>query len=182
MGRSKRQILRSERVFLCHPAIEDQADFVSAMKRSRKLHASFVRAPETPAQFRAYLEKATGDRNESVLICQRTDDALVGVINLNEIVGGAFKSTYLGYYGTPEHSGQGLMTEGLDLTLRFAFRKIGLHRAEANIQPENTASIKLVKRVGFQKEGYSPRYLKIAGAWRDHERWAILRDDWEKRC
>ena len=57
-----------------------------------------------------------------------------------------------------------------------AFSKLGLHRLEANIQPENTASIALAKRVGFQKEGFSPRYLKIRGRWRDHERWAIVAD------
>ena len=151
------------------------------MRRSRKYHGSFVRAPDTAIQFHNYLEKSSGDRNESVLICRRQDDAIAGVVNLNEIVRGLFKSTYLGYYGTVECAGQGLMTEGLDLALRYAFRKLGLHRAEANIQPDNLASIELVKRMGFRLEGYSPRYLKIAGAWRDHERWAILREDWENK-
>jgi len=50
-----------------------------------------------------------------------------------------------------------------------------LHRLEANIQPENVASIALARTCGFNKEGYSPAYLKIGGRWRDHERWAIVR-------
>ena len=74
------------------------------------------------------------------------------------------------------------MTEALQLTLRHAFVKLKLHRLEANIQPENTPSIALVKRAGFVKEGYSRRYLKISGRWRDHERWAILVEDWRKRA
>jgi ribosomal-protein-alanine N-acetyltransferase len=71
------------------------------------------------------------------------------------------------------------MTEAMRLLLRHAFTKLKLHRIEANIQPENQASIALVKRAGFVREGYSRRYLKICGRWRDHERWAILVEDWK---
>lgn len=63
------------------------------------------------------------------------------------------------------------------LTVDYAFWTLGLH-LEANIQPENIASIKLVKRLGFTKEGFSRRYLKVNGEWRDHERWALTVEDW----
>ena len=56
-----------------------------------------------------------------------------------------------------------------------AFGQQGLHRVEANIQPGNTASVALVRSCGFSKEGYSPKYLKIGGRWRDHERWALVK-------
>jgi ribosomal-protein-alanine N-acetyltransferase len=69
------------------------------------------------------------------------------------------------------------MKEGLRLVLRYAFRELKLHRLEANIQPDNIPSLALVKSCGFRKEGLSPRYLKINGEWRDHERWAILADE-----
>jgi ribosomal-protein-alanine N-acetyltransferase len=69
------------------------------------------------------------------------------------------------------------MSEGIELVLRQAFGPMGLHRLEANIQPANAASIALAKGAGFRLEGFSPRYLKIDGRWRDHERWAILAED-----
>jgi ribosomal-protein-alanine N-acetyltransferase len=102
----------------------------------------------------------------------------VGVINVNEIVHGAFRSAYLGYYVFVPRAGQGYMSEGLALALRWAFRELRLHRLEANIQPGNEASRALVSRFGFRREGFSRRYLKVAGRWRDHERWALLVEDW----
>lgn len=65
--------------------------------------------------------------------------------------------------------------------LRYAFLELKLHRLEANIQPENVASIALVRRAGFVREGYSRRYLKICGRWRDHERWALIAEDWKAK-
>jgi [ribosomal protein S5]-alanine N-acetyltransferase len=121
---------------------------------------------------------ATGPRRHRLLVCRRVDGTIVGVINLNEIVRATFQSAYLGYYAFYPHAGRGYMTEGLALVLRHAFRRLGLHRLEANLQPENRASRALVRRLGFRKEGFSPRYLKIGGRWRDHERWAIVREAW----
>jgi len=106
------------------------------------------------------------------------DDAPVGVFNLSEIVRGSFHSAYLGYYGFAPHAGQGYMREGMALVLVATFRELKLHRVEANVQPANARSISLVRAAGFTREGYSRRYVKIAGRWRDHERWAILAEDW----
>ena len=110
----------------------------------------------------------------------RSSDELVGVINLNEIVRGPLQSAYLGYYAFAPHAGHGYMREGLTLVLRWAFGELRLHRVEANIQPLNDASLTLVRRLGFRREGLSPRYLKIAGRWRDHERWALLAEEWRR--
>ena len=88
---------------------------------------------------------------------------------------------YLGYSGFAAHAGRGYMTEAVGLVLREAFLTLRLHRVEANIQPDNAASIALVQRLGFELEGMSPRYLKIGGRWRDHERWALRAETWRAR-
>jgi ribosomal-protein-alanine N-acetyltransferase len=70
------------------------------------------------------------------------------------------------------------MRAALPLVLQVVFTTLELHRVEANIQPHNAPSIALVKGAGFTREGYSPRYLKVAGRWRDHERWALTVESW----
>lgn len=102
----------------------------------------------------------------------------MGVVNISEIVRGSFRSGYLGYCAFEPFARRGLMQKGLALVIAEAFGKMKLHRLEANIQPENKRSRRLVKRLGFKREGFSPRYLKISGRWRDHERWALLAEEW----
>jgi [ribosomal protein S5]-alanine N-acetyltransferase len=75
----------------------------------------------------------------------------------------------------------GYMAQGLRAVVSHAFRRLRLHRLEANIQPENEASRRLIQRLGFRQEGLSPRYLKVAGRWRDHERWALTTEEWPPR-
>jgi len=111
------------------------------------------------------------------LAVRRDDGAIVGAFTLSQIFLGSFRSAYLGYWVGAPHARQGYMAEGIELLLRHAFRTLGLHRVEANLQPGNGASRALVRRAGFRLEGFSPRYLRIAGRWRDHERWAITVED-----
>ncbi|MBE9116824.1 GNAT family N-acetyltransferase [Lusitaniella coriacea LEGE 07157] len=111
-------------------------------------------------------------------MCHSENQKVVGVANLSQIFYRAFQNAYLGYYVNVEFAGQGLMREGIRLALDYTFSTLNLHRVEANIQPKNTASINLVKRLGFTQEGFSRRYLKINGEWRDHERWALTVEDW----
>jgi ribosomal-protein-alanine N-acetyltransferase len=72
------------------------------------------------------------------------------------------------------------MSAGLSAVLDRVFSEMRLHRVEANIQPANAPSIKLVQRLGFQREGFSPAYLLVGGEWRDPECWALLRDEWRR--
>ncbi len=112
------------------------------------------------------------------LVIRRSDDALVGVYNFSEIVRGAFQSAFLGYFAFTPMAGTGLMAEGLAAALDIAFRQLKLHRVEVNIQPNNARSLALATRLGFTREGFSRRYVKIGGRWRDHVRFAMLAEDW----
>jgi ribosomal-protein-alanine N-acetyltransferase len=163
-------------VTLVRPTTRWSARFLAAARRSRGLHGRWVSAPSTPATYRAYLRRLRRPTHEGYLVCLRGSRELVGVVNISEIVHGVLRSGYLGYYAFRPYQRRGLMTEAVGLVVRDAFRRLRLHRLEANVQPGNRASIRLVRRLGFRREGYSPRYLKIQGRWRDHERWALLAD------
>jgi [ribosomal protein S5]-alanine N-acetyltransferase len=163
-----------QRVVVRKLLLTDQEEFLVCGAQSKRLHNPWVSPPATPEQFGAFLGRFQLPGACSLVACLRGTGELVGIFNISNIVHGPFRSAYLGYYGFTGFERQGLMTEGLHGTLRYAFKTLKLHRLEANIQPTNLASIALVKACGFAQEGYSPRYLKIKGQWRDHERWAVL--------
>jgi [ribosomal protein S5]-alanine N-acetyltransferase len=173
------------RVHLRPPRRTDQRSFIAYAKQSRALHRGWVQAPETPTAFAAYVARYhptdAAPRNVGFLVIRNEDDAIVGVINFSEIIRGAFHSGYVGYYAFAPFAGDGYMAEGFALALDFAFRKLKLHRIEANVQPANIRSLALVERLGFMREGYSRRYVKIAGRWRDHVRFAMLAEDWKRQ-
>ena len=160
------------------PSLKRQDEFLAAVARSRKLHRHWAAPPNTAIAFRENLKRLRSVSHIGHWVCTE-DGELAGVININEIVRGRFCSGYLGYYAFVPHDGHGYMKRGLDAVLADAFLRHGLHRLEANIQPDNEASRHLVQRFGFRLEGFSPRYLKLAGRWRDHERWAITIEEWK---
>ncbi|MCS5635066.1 MAG: GNAT family N-acetyltransferase [Myxococcota bacterium] len=166
-------------VVLEEPSPEREADFVSAVERSRSLFAGFVTPPASGEAYGDYLGRCARPRVEGRLVVLQESNEMVGVINLNEVVLGSFRSAYLGYYAFSPHAGRGYMREGLEAMISWAFGDLSLHRLEANIQPDNVASIGLVRGLGFRMEGFSPRYLKVGSDWRDHERWALLVDEWD---
>jgi ribosomal-protein-alanine N-acetyltransferase len=168
------------RVHISPPTEADGAAFTAAMRRSRRLHGRWVRMPETPAAYAEYLAKAADPRRAFYLARLRDGGDIVGFLNLGEIIRGSLQQAFLGYGGMAGHEGKGLMSEAVQLVLREAFGPLGLHRIEANIQPENRPSIVLAERNGFRREGFSPRYLKINGRWRDHERWALNAEQWRE--
>ena len=169
------------RVQLERPTTRDESRFLEAARRSRTFLHQWAPPPCTSTAYRAYIQRLGKPTHEARFVVLRESGDLAGVINVSEIVRGAFQSAYLGYYAFVPHAGRGHMTEGLALALRWAFGTLHLHRVEANIQPDNEASRALVRRLGFRREGFSPRYLKIAGRWRDHERWALVVEDWRRQ-
>ncbi len=159
------------------PAADDRDEFVQRVRDSRSLHSPWVYPVADPAAFDAWLEEGRNDRTARLLVCRNSDGAMAGVFNLSEIVRGGFQCAYLGYWAFSPFDGKGYIREGMELVLRHAFGPLGLHRIEANIQPGNARSRALARAAGFRLEGFSPRYLKIGGEWRDHERWAITVED-----
>jgi len=132
-------------------------------------------------KFEVYVKRMASDSHRGFLVVGCETGELVGVISLHHIIRGPLQSAFLGYYAFVPHAGKGLMREGMRLVLKHAFQKLKLHRLEANIQPKNRASIELVRSCGFVREGFSRRYLKVNGHWKDHERWAILAGKGQKK-
>jgi len=103
---------------------------------------------------------------------------VVAVANFSNIIQGVFQSCNLGYSVDAEYQGKGLMLEFLSATLDFIFENLGLHRVMANYIPVNQRSGALLERLGFEREGYARKYLKIAGKWQDHVLTSLLKEDW----
>jgi len=156
---------------------EDAEELVLANQRSREHHLPWVEPFTDMAGFEDWYA-ATLARVSLVARHGRTGE-IIGVLNLSQIFRKGFQNAYLGFYGMVDFAGRGLMTEAVRQTVAYAFEDLGLHRLEANIQPDNVKSRALVSRVGFRMEGFSPRYLRIGGEWRDHERWALLADEFD---
>lgn len=169
--------IETERIFLRAPGAEDAAEFTRSSRASFEFHRGFVNPPRSVEAFSEYILRNESDARESFLVCKSGNDEILGAINLSQIFHGGFKSAYLGYYLFAGSAGAGYATEAVNAIVRFSFTELNLHRIEANIQPHNLDSIRLVKRCGFTKEGFSRKYLHIEGDWRDHERWAIIRED-----
>jgi ribosomal-protein-alanine N-acetyltransferase len=169
------------RLLLRAPRPDDEREFVALVKSSQRFLSGWVSPPDNTPRFASYLRRSQGTTFEALLLVRREDHALLGAVNLSQIFHGGFQNAYLDYWIGAPYARQGYMHEGLGLALDHAFKTLRLHRLEANIQPTNTASKRLVESLGFRLEGFSPRYLKIRGRWRDHERWAILKEDWQAR-
>ena len=140
-------------------------------ERSVSLHQPWTYPPK---DYSSYLSE-----NGRYFLYIEESGEIVGTFNISGIVRGYFHSGYLGYEVFSPYQGKGYMRAGISLIINEAFGPLNLHRLEANIQPENVVSIKLVSAAGFVKEGFSKGYLNIGGlGWKDHERWALLNDTW----
>lgn len=167
------------RVMIAPVSLADGEELVLRNTLNRDYHAPWSEPFTDRDGFSAFYAVMQTPDNCALVVRQKENDAAVGVVTFSRIARGNFQCAFCGYYGFRETAGRGLMREGLSLALTHAFSKLGLHRIEANIQPDNARSIALVRSLGFRREGFSPAYLKIAGEWRDHERWALLENEWQ---
>lgn len=157
--------------------LKDEEIFLEAMQQSKALYEPWMYAPTTHEEFVDFYFCYSQSNQRCYLLLNQQND-LIGLFSLSEITRGIFQNAYLGFCANVQFAGQGLMSKGLKLVFDEVFKNLELHRLEANIQPENQASLNLVKRNGFNYEGLSKRYLNVNGEWRDFQRWAITSEDW----
>jgi len=106
------------------------------------------------------------------------DDRVVGRININDIVRGAFDSAHLGYWVAEEMNGRGVATAAVAAAARLCFEDLGLHRIQAATLTHNIASQRVLDQNGFTYIGTAPQYLRIAGSWQDHYLYQLLNERW----
>lgn len=112
-------------------------------------------------------------------ITKKDSDRVIGVLNFNGIIKGSFSSCFLSFRLDKDEVRNGYMTEAIKKGICIAFSDLGLHRIEANIMPNNQASIDLVEKLGFYNEGIAKKYLKIHGKWEDHIHMVIRNEEIE---
>jgi ribosomal-protein-alanine N-acetyltransferase len=176
--------LRDGHAVIRVPDMSDYEQWAALRARSRDFLTPWE--PVWPANdltrtaFRSRIRQYWRDIDEDVaypyFIFDAEGEVLVGALTLSNVRRGVAQTGTLGYWIGLPHARQGYMTSAVRLTVDFAFRHLGLHRVEASCLPHNTASIGLLEKCGFEREGLARGYLKIAGEWRDHLLFARLCD------
>ncbi|WP_340374792.1 GNAT family protein [Streptomyces sp. SS7] len=172
---ASRHLAEGPRVGIRHFTYADGAEFTARVRESEDLHRPWLFPPATREAYDAYAGRLIEDPTKAgFLVCEKAQaGAVAGFVNINNIVHGGFQCGALGYGAFAHAAGRGLMREGLDLVIGYAFGPMRLHRLEINVQPGNAASIALARACGFRLEGFSPKMIHVDGEWRDHERWAL---------
>lgn len=174
-----------ERVFLRPPEAHDWVEWAELRAESRTFlepwEPVWPKDGLTRDSFRRrmarYARDAREDEGYAFLAFRRTDEALVGGINLSNVARGIRMSCSIGYWVGECHAHQGFTTDATRVALGFAFDQLRLHRVEAGCVPTNVPSQGLLRKVGFQEEGFARKYLNINGRWHDHLLFAMLASD-----
>lgn len=177
-------VARGPCVLLRYARSQDRTEFLALHRASRAFLAPWeprMKDPSGGLRFRRMLEGRAAGTHHRLLVCRREDGRILGCLNVSNVVRGVFENASLGYWIGAEHAHRGYMREALAAALGFLFRRLKLHRVELNFMPRNRASRAVARGAGFRREGLSPRMLRIAGRWEDHERWALLAEEWRKR-
>jgi [ribosomal protein S5]-alanine N-acetyltransferase len=174
----------ASRVFLREPRAEDLPEFAALRRASRAFLEPWEPLEEdgtdrfSDTWCARYLSKPRTERRAAFVVCASDDGRILGAVTLFHVERGAVQSAQIGYWVGAEHARRGVMSRALELALSKAFRGLELHRVEALIAVGNAPSRRLVAGRGFKLEGIARSYAKIGGAWRDHERWSLTRDEW----
>ncbi|MCZ7657441.1 MAG: GNAT family N-acetyltransferase [Xanthobacteraceae bacterium] len=178
-------VVEGDGVYLRAPQMNDYGDWAELRESSRAFLTPWE--PTWPAddltrgafrrRLRRYAEDLRTDQSYPFFLFRRADHVLVGGVTLANIRRGVAQAGSVGYWMGARHAGQGQMTRGLRALIPFAFATLRLHRLEAACIPSNAASIRLLEKTGFTREGYAREYLCINGLWQDHLLFAQLAGD-----
>jgi len=165
--------------------MSDYSDWADLRATSREFltpwEPAWTTVELTRSSFRRRLKYYARDLREDLgyafFLYDSDVDELLGGLTLSNVRRGVTHACTLGYWIGAPYAGQGKMTAGVRAIIPFVFETLRLHRLEAACLPRNEASIRLLERVGFTREGLARRYLKINGNWQDHITFALLEDD-----
>jgi ribosomal-protein-alanine N-acetyltransferase len=180
--------LDTERLVLRASDPQDAGAVADFYTRNRAAHAPWS-PPPSPTLFTlagqqqrllgAAMAEADGSQVGWWLVLREAPGRVIGQVRFSQISRGPFYSAMLGYSIDAGCEGRGLMHEALVAALADAFGpRVALHRVQANARPENARSLRLLERLGFEREGLAKEYLFIDGAWRDHVLTALRAPDW----
>jgi ribosomal-protein-alanine N-acetyltransferase len=172
-------------VVLRAPQMSDYAEWTTLREASRDFLTPWE--PTWPAddltrgafrrRIKRYTEDQRGDLAYPFFIVHRTDGILLGGLTLSNIRRGCAQAGSLGYWMGAPYAHRGFMTAAVSALIPFAFSTLRLHRIEAACIPTNAASVRLLEKTGFRREGFARQYLCIDGVWQDHLLYARLRDN-----
>ncbi|MBM7693870.1 ribosomal-protein-alanine N-acetyltransferase [Peribacillus deserti] len=178
-------MLRGKRIYLRPLEETDAEGYTNLLVRNRHVWQDYEPARDNKYYTQENQRKSILESKEDFIngksyifgVFLIENDELVGEISLYNVKGGFFQTASAGYSMDTDQTGKGLATEGLSLLIRFAFETIKLRRIEAGVSPENTASIRVLEKAGFQKEGLMRENLLINGEWKNHFLYAVLSTD-----
>jgi [ribosomal protein S5]-alanine N-acetyltransferase len=128
-------------------------------------------------RIRKYADHMSRDEEYNLGIFTNDTDTLIGSISLFQVLRGDLQSAFIGYFLDKNNNGKGYTTEAVKLMVEYAFNTIKLHRIEAGVMPHNIASIRVLEKAGFHKEGLAKKNVMINGKWEDHQVLAIINPD-----
>jgi ribosomal-protein-alanine N-acetyltransferase len=179
------QVIRGDSVLLRTPVLSDYTQWTKLREESRAFLAPWE--PIWPGddltklafrrRLRRYQREIRNGTGYPYFVFSSDGETLLGGLTLAQIQRGVTQSAVIGYWMGVRYAGKGLMTSGVRAVVGFSFETLHLNRLEAACLPRNTASIRLLEKVGFTREGYARKYLCIDGRWQDHVLYGLVRDD-----
>ncbi|MGD9868643.1 MAG: GNAT family N-acetyltransferase [Hyphomicrobiales bacterium] len=177
-------VIFGDEVMLRAPLMSDYGQWAELRSRSREFltpwEPTWAASELTRGSFRRRLRYYARDMREDLgyafFVFSRSGGLLLGGLTLSNVRRGVAQAGTLGYWVGAPHARKGHMSDALRAFAPFAFESLRLHRIEAACLPHNKASIRLLEKTGFRREGLAQQYLKINGLWQDHVLFALLED------